>query len=128
MDNYKPLIMKRIALIFLALLSFGAAQSQSVWGGYLFNVQSANKDSVATFSSGAIRTWIAANLKSFSAVQDAVASVGSGSGTAAGNVATITGATGGATSANSGTVTGGVGGGIVGTGGNGGRAGAGQHR
>lgn len=112
--------MRKLALIFLALLSFEAAYSQSVWGGYLFNSKSANNDSVATFSAGAIRSWFAANLKSFSAVQDAVASVGSGSGTAAGNVATITGATGGATSANSGTVTGGVGGGIVGTGGNGG--------
>lgn len=49
-----------------------------------------------------------------------IASVGSGNGTAAGNVITITGATGGATSAGSGSVTGGTGGGIVGTGGNGG--------
>lgn len=104
----------------MALLSFEAAYSQSVWGGFLFNSHNANKDSLATFSAGAIRTWFAANLKSFSAVQDAVASVASGSGTNAGNVATITGAAGGATSANSGTVSGGIGGKIIATGGNGG--------
>jgi len=120
MDNDKPLIMKRIALIILALLSFEAANSQTLWGGFLFPAQSTNKDSLTTFSSGSLRTWFAANLKSFVATQDAIASVGSGSGTAAGNVATITGAAGGATSANSGTVTGGTGGKIIVTGGNGG--------
>lgn len=101
-------------------MSFETAYSQSVWGGFLFNSHNTTKDSVVTFSAGAIRSWFAANLKSFSAVQDAVASVGSGSGTNAGNVATITGATGGATSANSGTVSGGTGGKIIVTGGNGG--------
>ena len=104
----------------MALLSFEAANSQTLWGGFLFPAQSTNKDSLTTFSSGSLRTWFAANLKSFVATQDAIASVGSGSGTAAGNVATITGAAGGATSANSGTVTGGTGGKIIVTGGNGG--------
>lgn len=63
---------------------------------------------------------ISPTLGAYTATQPSVASVGSGNGTDAGNVATLTGAAGGATSANSGTVTGGTGGSVVGTGGTGG--------
>lgn len=109
----------RILLTYIFLLcSLPAFAQPTIWGGG--KVLIAQGDTSAIQTVGSIRTFIAANLKAFSAVQDAVASVGSGSGTAAGNVATITGATGGATSANSGTVTGGTGGKIIATGGNGG--------
>jgi len=45
----------------LALLSFEATYSQSVWGGYFLNSHSASKDSLATFSMGDLRAFSLGN-------------------------------------------------------------------
>lgn len=95
------------------------AQAQpTIWAGAKMPL--AQGDTFYQSNVGALRIWLSGNLQTIALTQVAPASVSSGSGTAAGNVATITGAAGGATSANSGTVTGGVGGGMVMTGGTGG--------
>lgn len=61
MDYDKLVMMRKVFLTGFALtLSLGLS-SQTLWGGYLMNVQSANKDSLAVFKAADIRTFSLGN-------------------------------------------------------------------